>query len=741
MKNNKKLAIAYLHTHWDPEWYRTIDAFNVRLVEVLDNVLIELKNGSAPCFYFDGQVYSLLNYLKFRPEKKSLIKKLIKEKKFFIGPFFASIDSFLSSGMALIKNLEYGMEISKEFGQKDFIGYLSDTFGHSKSIFKILKQFDINNAIMWRGIGVKNADFIVNHIKSTRLVYGYYQDILHSDLSIEKKAEIIEKVLDKINEISNDVLLLPLGADHMGILKDSKKQIKEINKHLKNYEIKLSSPFEYIKKADYKTEIRDCEFLDNSETFVLKGVYSARINEKIENAKLQFDLFNNMQLFNYFMGGKYNSELKVFSKELIKNHAHDSMYGCSIDEVHKNVRQRQTSVKEGIKAVKNNLIRDFKNKNLVNENQNMVGVFNFSNYVQNQPVKIISDKKIKNAQKISEFVGVSDDILYDIYKNPMSEDFHKFYEYLIEIDEIRPYSFKNFEIKKPIKKQIVGVDFIENENLKLFVFENKIYVIDKKTNKTYSDFIQIHSTKDGGDSYNYAPIEENKILKLKNSKVKLNGKIKSTLQIVFEENIKLDVSLTNNSKMFEFEINLNNKKKNRLLQVVVNSDSLIKKTVSEDAIGIIERTHDPNYSLYKNIPVKGRYELKTNSYPAQRFVKANGIGVITLGLNEYEIYKNSLKISILRSVGIISNPKNPARGVPAGPPIECPEMQLIGQHSANFAITFEDDLFKLSDSFYNPFISILGEFKTKNKTYLKVQDGLFYGIIKKDNKNYPLFFT
>ena len=72
----KKPVIAYLHTHFDPEWYRTLDAFNVRLVEIFDKVLDELKKDKAPCFYFDGQVYSLLNYLKFRPEKKNLIKKL-----------------------------------------------------------------------------------------------------------------------------------------------------------------------------------------------------------------------------------------------------------------------------------------------------------------------------------------------------------------------------------------------------------------------------------------------------------------------------------------------------------------------------------------------------------------------------------------------------------------------------------------------------------------------------------------
>lgn len=82
MKRNKKPVIAYLFSHWDAEWYKTVSSFNVRLNEIFDNVLLELKKENAPSFYFDGQIYALLNYLKFNPNKKNLIKKLIKEKSF-----------------------------------------------------------------------------------------------------------------------------------------------------------------------------------------------------------------------------------------------------------------------------------------------------------------------------------------------------------------------------------------------------------------------------------------------------------------------------------------------------------------------------------------------------------------------------------------------------------------------------------------------------------------------------------
>ena len=46
-------------------------------------------------------------------------------------------------------------------------------------------------------------------------------------------------------------------------------------------------------------------------------------------------------------------------------------------------------------------------------------------------------------------------------------------------------------------------------------------------------------------------------------------------------------------------------------------------------------------------------------------------------------YKNNLYIPILRSVGSISNPLNPARTTPAGPPLETPDLQMMKKNKAS----------------------------------------------------------
>ena len=98
-----KKVIAYLHTHWDREWYREFEVYRLRLLRVFDNVLELLENNKIPSFYFDGQVSALLDYLEIRPEKETLVRKFISEKKLFIGPCFTLVDEFLTDKTAFEK--------------------------------------------------------------------------------------------------------------------------------------------------------------------------------------------------------------------------------------------------------------------------------------------------------------------------------------------------------------------------------------------------------------------------------------------------------------------------------------------------------------------------------------------------------------------------------------------------------------------------------------------------------------
>ena len=111
--------------------------------------------------------------------------------------------------------------------------------------------------------------------------------------------------------------------------------------------------------------------------------------------------------------------------------------------------------------------------------------------------------------------------------------------------------------------------------------------------------------------------------------------------------------------------------------------------------------------MRKHLPQTRGIETKTNFAPMQRYVGAQGVGIITKGLTEYEVRGKSILITLLRSVGVISNPHNPARSTPAGPPIEVPDAQQLGENTAEFSIGFfeAEDYQKYVDEVY-PQISL-----------------------------------
>lgn len=666
-KKDKKRVVAYLHSHWDREWYREFEVFRLRLLRVFDNVLDLLERGEIPSFYFDGQVCALLDYLKLRPEKEQLVRELVIDKKLFIGPFYTLVDEFLTDGICFRKNLEIGMDIARDFGCEDFIGYFADTFGHSKNIPEILKEFDIDKAVVWRGVPDElPADFIFCGVPTVNLVRGYFMDVFSSDKTMEEKAKFLRKNLDMIAEKSGDTLLLPIGADHLGIPRDIAYQIEEINTYLDDYYIVLSSPFDYFEDAKFKVKYND-ELRDNSKTFILPGCYSARTKLKQLNTECSYklDLANKLQ---YNFGGNYDSAIEYAYKLLLKNQAHDSICGCSTDEVHKENIVRYNKISQ----IANTIIEEIR----FNQEENIVASFKYPD--EYKILETYQSTVPKEGQITDKKQGFPSSILYDTYKIPITEDYTTIYTVL---REFRPNG-------EPSDLKVYD-NCLQNSNIRLEVVNGQIDLYEGKN--VYRNFIEFVRYKDEGDTYNYAPnpCDKGEIAQIRSAKIIMNGPLRCAIKIDTSF-FGVTVFLNKKSDLLNFKINWSNLLTNKLWQVRFNLQKPIKETWSEDLNEIIKRKFNPEYNIRENLPTEKGHEAKTNTAPMQRFVWANGFGVITKGLCEYEVYQNTLSITLLRSIGIISNPKNPARTTPAGPPIKVPGAQQTGENSAEFAIGFFD---------------------------------------------------
>lgn len=617
-----KKVIAYLHTHWDREWYREFEVFRLRLLRVFDNILELLEAGKIPSFYFDGQVSALLDYLEIRPEKEDQIRKFISEKRLFIGPCYTLVDEFLTDKSAFEKNLEIGMKISRDFGCTDFIGYLADTFGHSKNIPTIFQKFGIDKCVVWRGCGDFPSEFTFNGINTVNLVRGYFMDIFSAQMTIEQKAELLKGNLDKIAEKSGDNLLLPIGADHLGVEPDIAEQIEQVNKLLNDYEIKLSNPFEYFElvKENFKQFEWNDELRDNSKTFILQGSYSARTKLKQYNVKCTY-LLEQADKLQQKYGSKYNSVIEYAYKLLLKNQAHDGICGCSTDLVHRENITRY----EKIIQIANSIIEELRLEH------------NFKTPIM-ESKELIPEYKV-----ISKHFSVENSLLYDTQKIPVTENFTDIYT--LKYSPSAPC-----DIKFEVKNGKIRIGNIEME------------------------FVRF---KDEGDTYNFGAVaddegEKAEIYSFKNNIIKTSF---FDIQVEF-------------GKMINFKIEWDNKLKNKLWQVKFNLKKPVTKTFSEDMNTIIRREFDPNWNMREHLPKERGIEVKTNFAPMQRYVGAQGFGIITQGLTEYEVKGKSLLVTLLRSTGVISNPKNPSRSTPAGPPFEVPDAQQLGYNCAEFSVAF-----------------------------------------------------
>lgn len=743
-----KKVIAYVHTHWDREWYRDFEDFRLRLIEVFNEILDALEKNELPCFYFDGQTAALEDYLEIFPQKITLIKKLIKNKKLRIGPFYCSSDSFLISGESFYKNLEIGLKKSKELGETEFIGYLSDTFGHSQSIPYILKSFGIDKACLWRGLGDLPADIDWNGIQVTYLIQGYFQDFLNTNLTIEEKAELLKKYIDKISLKSSDNILLPIGADHLAIAKDLQKQVNQLNNIYKDYQIDIKTPFEYFNKIKNRAKFNG-EFLNNKQNFILSGVYSSRIYIKQANAKSQW-LLNKisepLQALGHFYFKTHNkqNEIDYAYKTLIKNHAHDSIYGCSIDIVHDEMITRFNKIDSVSKGIIKRTLRDINGK--------YPAVINLSNNEYSGPIYVKTNKKLPkwmNAVKINSYKGFSDEKLYNINEIPITEDYTTINEYIIDVNNLKPFSLTRIT-KDNINNEIninTTENSIENKNIKMEISNNEIILTDKIKNKQYKNFITITDRADIGDSYNFGALEKDKPIYavLKSFKVGKSNKQFALIKLTFEIKIpkesaqkgrskksdkcliNINAVLYNQAEYIIFKTNWINKSKNHILQIGFNLQDKIYETINEDLYGIVKRKFNPDFNIYEQIPAKKGIEIKPNTSPMQRFMSAEDFALITKGLTEYEIYKNTVNLTLLRATGIISNPHNPTRGTPAGPPLNTEKLQCIGNNYAEFAISFntnEKDLYKIADEFYCANIFLYTE-KT-NTNFIEVKNRNIY---------------
>ncbi|KPJ48538.1 MAG: hypothetical protein AMJ38_05100, partial [Dehalococcoidia bacterium DG_22] len=373
------------HTHWDREWYLPFEAFRARLVGLMDRLLHLLETDlDYKHFTLDGQSIILEDYLEIRPDRREDIARQVRAGRLLVGPWYVLADEFLVGGEALIRNLQIGIAIARQFGPPMMVGYLPDMFGQIAHMPSILAGFGIPAAVIWRGVdrSIPTSEFFWrapdgSEVLVIHLPQGY---ALGRALPLER--ELLMNRLHNIRQVlqpwaSTRYLLMMNGDDHLEPQPELPAVIALANENLEGAELVQATLPTFIEAVRQEMGARshswpcvEGEFRSSQRALILSGVTSARMWIKQRNQECEDLLLRWAQPFSAWANllrqrsgegsDKAASDAALLGlawRLLLQNQAHDSICGCSVDEVHEQMAVRFRRCQRLAQAVSRHALR------------------------------------------------------------------------------------------------------------------------------------------------------------------------------------------------------------------------------------------------------------------------------------------------------------------------------------------------------------------------------------------------
>ncbi len=366
------------HTHWDREWYLTFQQFRLKLVRLIDGLLEILEQDPEfKHFMLDGQTIILHDYLQIRPEKEAVLRAHIQSGRILIGPWYILPDMFLVSPEAHIRNLLQGARDCRKFGPRMNVAYIPDSFGHPGQVPQIVKGFDLQAACVWRGLDDQPPEIWWQAPDGARVFMAYLRDSYSNGAGLPTSdlpqfTRQLSQARDALAAVSQaDAFLVMFGTDHMAPSADTSAAIAYANRHLPETTVLHSTLPAYLEQIQPLVENGNIptvrgELRSSKRVPLLPGVLSTRMWIKQSNHASQNRLEKWAEPFSVFAEQVIGAEKKRLPQQdsgreqvrygdrlsnpepvlrqgwrlLMENHPHDSICGCSIDQVHDEMRPR-----------------------------------------------------------------------------------------------------------------------------------------------------------------------------------------------------------------------------------------------------------------------------------------------------------------------------------------------------------------------------------------------------------------
>lgn len=567
----KKNIHIISHSHWDREWYMPFEYHRARLVKLVDTCMELFENDSDfKCFYLDGHTALIEDYLEIKPQNREKLKKYISEKRFWAGPWYVLQDEFLTSAEANVRNLLVGIKIAKEFGNVSMVGYFPDSFGNAGQMPQLLKQAGMKAIAFGRGVkptGMNNtvsesSDYASNYSElywespdGTKLPAILFANWYNNGVDLPEdgnKKFWDERIENVCRYASTDELLFMNGSDHMPPQTNLSSAISAAKANYPEYNFVHDSMSDYVDALLPKLP-EDMSIVTGELTSQNTDGWWALINTASSHAYLKrMNRIGEITLENVAeplsaiaacLGMKYPHEMLEYSwKTLMKNHPHDSICGCSVDEVNDEMRMRFMKSRQAAETVINaglSHIADCIDTSALADCDAVFAVVNTHSKERNVPVETkIELKRIygmfdldKCAEKIKaepneEYYlvdenhkpvsGRIDNVRLDFGYDLPDDSFRRAYMsksamVSFEAENLPPMGYKLYGLMKGKREKKKGLSCGKNkmENQYVSVTINKdgtIDMIDKKSGRKFSGLLNYEDVGDVGNEYTFVPI-------------------------------------------------------------------------------------------------------------------------------------------------------------------------------------------------------------------------------------------
>lgn len=567
-----------------------------KLLETLE------RNPAFKSFHLDGQTIILDDYLQIRPEMREKLQKFVSEGRLHIGPWYILQDEFLTSSEANIRNLQYGMKDAAGWGGISKVGYFPDSFGNIGQAPQILSQAGINNAVFGRGVKPTGFNNTVSEAENYESPYSemlwrspdgssvlgilfanWYcngNEVPTNEKEAQKYWEQHIASLEKYAATPH--MLMMNGCDHQPIQIDLPEAIRVAETLYPNIEFVHSNFNDYVSKLATSLP-RNLKVIDgelrSQQTDgwgTLVNTASSRVYIKQMNQLSQTLLekvAEPLSAFAYLQGGDYHHHLIEYAwKTLMQNHPHDSICGCSVDEVHREMVTRFEKSKHVAEMVIDESLESISQKiNTTSfekwgENALPFTIYNTTGWDRTGVVSIILDVRRDyfssgvNKQELKEFplgeralvddagteynykvedLGIAFD--YDLPEEKFRQPYiARRVRLTFEAEKVPALGFKTYAWVSSAKHNdnsslIVNENEMENKYVNVKINENgSLTVTDKANGRTFEGLCVYEDTGDIGNEYMYKQPNDEQALTTKDLIAKVNIIEDTPFQAVYE---------------------------------------------------------------------------------------------------------------------------------------------------------------------------------------------------------------